>query len=131
MYESVVQNQSGEFYLIDDGKLFPLSRQQKFLRMDTAMVCTLKEQAGLALSKWSDDKSIWLEFKLINFNEEFELTGICKWAEKQVEGSKAFTERLYLKVSTLSKTAKAKLATTARKAKDKPIIKFRPLSTSL
>ena len=74
---------------------------------------------------------IWLEFKLINFNEEFELTGICKWAEKQVGESKAFTERLYFKVSALSKTAKAKLATTARKATDKPIIKFRPLSTSL
>ena len=35
--------------------------------------------AMLALLKQNEEEEIdWLEFKLINFNEEFELTGICR-----------------------------------------------------
>ena len=80
----------------------------------------------LALLKQSEKEEIdWLEFKLINFNEDFELTGICKLVENEPGGNNQTKVRLYFKIATLSQDAKAKIMLGATRQADKPIIKFR------
>ena len=51
VYDGLVQDVAGEFYMIESKQLFPLSRDQSFPPIDKAMVFTIQTQANIAFLK--------------------------------------------------------------------------------